>query len=362
MASRRWSAQAAPGVPVDGAGGLSGGRLGTNGLEVADALRRVAAPRPATKASLVLLDLGSASHGRWTSPSTSSIPRIGRRSGVTEAPLRRRCGPGGRGLGGRRQLIAVAAAAERGSSMPKLPREPDPCPARTSPGAPSVTVMTVTDAWLRCTAREVHERRLWLTELDAAIGDGDHGINLDRGFAARRSRTWSAARSRPTMPARCSTSAGRRLLGLVGGASGALYGRALMTAGTRLTERASDLGIDQRRLVEVALAGAVDGDHRARPRRPRATRPCWMPWVRPWTRCGPPRRTRPLEDVMLAMAEAAESGRGGHDPARRPQGSGELSRRAVHRPSRPRRRVERHPRPLPRERRDRDRQAADAAR
>ncbi len=50
--------------------------------------------------------------------------------------------------------------------------------------APSVTVMTVTDAWLRCTARAIHERRLWLTELDAAIGDGDHGINLDRGFAA----------------------------------------------------------------------------------------------------------------------------------------------------------------------------------
>ena len=37
-------------------------------------------------------------------------------------------------------------------------------------------------AWLRASAVAVHEQRAWLTELDAAIGDGDHGINLDRGF------------------------------------------------------------------------------------------------------------------------------------------------------------------------------------
>ena len=53
-------AQAAPGVPVDGAGGLSGGRLGTNGLEVA---RRAPsrAGRDGRDGVLVLLDLGSAS-------------------------------------------------------------------------------------------------------------------------------------------------------------------------------------------------------------------------------------------------------------------------------------------------------------
>ncbi len=38
-------------------------------------------------------------------------------------------------------------------------------------------------AWLRSSAAVVHERSAWLTELDAAIGDGDHGINLERGFA-----------------------------------------------------------------------------------------------------------------------------------------------------------------------------------
>ena len=149
--------------------------------------------------------------------------------------------------------------------------------------------MTVTDAWLRCTAREVHERRVWLTELDAAIGDGDHGINLDRGFAALLGDLERGAI--PTDDAGALlTSAGRRLLGLVGGASGALYGRASMTAGARLTERASGLGIDRRGLVEVALRAPSTGSQpSAAPCR--VTRPCSMPWVRPWTRCEPPPRT-----------------------------------------------------------------------
>ena len=51
-------AQAAPGVPVDGAGGLSGGRLGTNAIEIGEALTRVLAA--ADDGVVVLLDLGSA--------------------------------------------------------------------------------------------------------------------------------------------------------------------------------------------------------------------------------------------------------------------------------------------------------------
>ena len=69
----------------------------------------------------------------------------------------------------RRHHPQVAAGLSRG------PRGPGPSPSAT---------VGVAAAWLRCAARRIHERRLWLTELDAAIGDGDHGINLDRGFAA----------------------------------------------------------------------------------------------------------------------------------------------------------------------------------
>ena len=166
--------------------------------------------------------------------------------------------------------------------------------------------MTVTDAWLRCTARAVHERRLWLTELDAAIGDGDHGINLDRGFAALLADLERGAI--PTDEAGALlTSAGRRLLGLVGGASGALYGRALMTAGTRLSEHTSDLGIDRRGLVEVALAGAIDGITALGHAVPgdKTMLDALAPALDALRAASP---DTPLRDVMVAMAEAAERG------------------------------------------------------
>ncbi|MGZ3637573.1 MAG: DAK2 domain-containing protein, partial [Ktedonobacterales bacterium] len=38
--------------------------------------------------------------------------------------------------------------------------------------------------WLRQSADVLREQRTYLTELDAAIGDADHGINMDRGFTA----------------------------------------------------------------------------------------------------------------------------------------------------------------------------------
>ena len=171
---------------------------------------------------------------------------------------------------------------------------------------PAVTVMTVTDAWLRCTARAIHERRQWLTDLDAAIGDGDHGINLDRGFASLLADLEAGAV--PTGDAGALlTSAGRRLLGLVGGASGALYGRALMTAGTRLAELAGDAEIGRRGLVEIALAGAIDGITtlgRAVPG-DKTMVDALAPALDALRAAAP---DTPERDVMLAMAEAAEAG------------------------------------------------------
>ena len=103
------------------------------------------------------------------------------------------------------------------------------------------------------------------------------------------------------------TSAGRRLLGLVGGASGALYGRALITAGTRLTERTEDAEIGRRELVEVALAGAIDeittlgravpGD--------KTMLDALSPALDALRAAAP---DTPERDAMRAMAEAAEAG------------------------------------------------------
>lgn len=129
----------------------------------------------------------------------------------------------------------------------------------------TATPAAVAAAWLRCAAAAVHERRLWLTELDAAIGDGDHGINLDRGLQAVVAELdatgAAAAEDVGTLLGR----AGRRLLGLVGGASGALYGRGLMSAGERLRAvegpAAPGAGepLDAVGLTRVALEGAIDG-------------------------------------------------------------------------------------------------------
>jgi phosphoenolpyruvate---glycerone phosphotransferase subunit DhaL len=113
-------------------------------------------------------------------------------------------------------------------------------------------------AWLRCWAAEVGERRVWLTDLDAAIGDGDHGINLDRGLKAvvlelaDREAGEGSTDAGPE-PGSVLVAAGRRMMGVVGGASGALYGRALVRAGEAV---AADP--DPERIGEIALSAAVD--------------------------------------------------------------------------------------------------------
>src|SRR5260370_18272073 len=52
------------------------------------------------------------------------------------------------------------------------------------------TLMTTDDVmrWLERTADVLHENRVYLTDLDSAIGDADHGINIDRGFSAVRDK------------------------------------------------------------------------------------------------------------------------------------------------------------------------------
>lgn len=84
--------------------------------------------------------------------------------------------------------------------------------------------------WLRLAAARVADAREDLTTLDAAIGDGDHGINLDRGFSGLVRRL-DAGDLAAAPPAATLEQAGRAIMATVGGASGALYGRALQRAG-----------------------------------------------------------------------------------------------------------------------------------
>ncbi|WBQ08570.1 dihydroxyacetone kinase subunit DhaL [Kribbella sp. CA-293567] len=85
--------------------------------------------------------------------------------------------------------------------------------------------------WLRDSARVLHENAAYLTELDSAVGDADHGSNMDRGFAAVVAvLDESSFESVDELLKK----AGMTLVSKVGGASGPLYGTFLLRFGTAL--------------------------------------------------------------------------------------------------------------------------------
>jgi dihydroxyacetone kinase-like protein len=85
--------------------------------------------------------------------------------------------------------------------------------------------------WLRDAASTFHENAAYLTELDSAIGDADHGSNMDRGFAAV-----VAVLDETSFESvdELLKKAGITLVSKVGGASGPLYGTFFLRFGTAL--------------------------------------------------------------------------------------------------------------------------------
>ena len=113
---------------------------------------------------------------------------------------------------------------------------------------------TTVRRWLEEAAASIREQRDYLTQLDAAIGDADHGTNMDRGFAAVVGKLGAAERS----PGKLLTAAGSTLVSTVGGASGPLWGTALRRAGHTLGESESFDGAELADALEAALAGVVE--------------------------------------------------------------------------------------------------------
>jgi len=107
-------------------------------------------------------------------------------------------------------------------------------------------------AWITSSAGVIEANRDHLTQLDAAIGDADHGINLARGFAA----VLVALDAKPAAtPGAVLTVTGSTLISKVGGASGPLYGMAFRRAGQALgaAEDVDLVALGQ--ALEAALAG-----------------------------------------------------------------------------------------------------------
>ncbi|AQT82934.1 dihydroxyacetone kinase subunit L [Mycolicibacterium litorale] len=93
--------------------------------------------------------------------------------------------------------------------------------------------MTVDDfaRWLRTFATAVHDNAALLTELDSAIGDADHGSNMDRGMAAVVALLDQTPFERPDELCK---KTGMTLVSTVGGASGPLYGTFFLRLGAAL--------------------------------------------------------------------------------------------------------------------------------
>lgn len=106
--------------------------------------------------------------------------------------------------------------------------------------------------FIHAVADQMKAQRAYLTELDSAIGDADHGINMDRGFSAVVAKL-------PTVADKdCGTilkTVGTTLVSTVGGASGPLYGTAFLRAGTAVADRDALSEDDLVAALDAALGG-----------------------------------------------------------------------------------------------------------
>ena len=105
--------------------------------------------------------------------------------------------------------------------------------------------------WIESSAADIAEQRDYLVDLDRAIGDGDHGENMDRGFKAA---VEALGQAQPASVAEVLKTVAKTLMSTVGGAAGPLYGTAFL----RASKAAGDGELDGVGVAAV-IAGALDG-------------------------------------------------------------------------------------------------------
>ncbi|QDL12021.1 dihydroxyacetone kinase subunit L [Brasilonema octagenarum UFV-E1] len=108
--------------------------------------------------------------------------------------------------------------------------------------------------WLQTFATQIEQNKDYLTELDAAIGDADHGINMDRGFK-------KAIAQLPTVADKDIGSilktVSMTLISSIGGASGPLYGTFFLRASTAVAGKQELTAEDVLEMLKAGLDGVL---------------------------------------------------------------------------------------------------------
>ena len=162
--------------------------------------------------------------------------------------------------------------------------------------------------WLTLCAQAMAEHRVELIELDRAIGDSDHGENMDRGFQAVLDKLAEAA---PETPGAALKLTAMTLMSKVGGAAGPLYGTAFLRAAAALGDSAE--------IEPTAWAGALAAARDGIVARGKAE-PGDKTMVDAWTPAAEAARAAAenggpdVLTVLVAAAEAAEAGAVATDP------------------------------------------------
>ena len=168
--------------------------------------------------------------------------------------------------------------------------------------------------WIELAAAQVAEQRDYLVDLDRAIGDGDHGENMDRGFKAA---VEALGQAQPASVAEVLKTVAKTLMSTVGGAAGPLYGTAFL----RASKAAGDGELDGAGVAAV-IAGALNGIQA----RGKATTgektmvDAWTPALEA-ARAAAEAGSDPVA-VLEAAATAAEAGAAATDPMLATKGRG----------------------------------------
>lgn len=161
--------------------------------------------------------------------------------------------------------------------------------------------------WVKAVAGVLAENRDYLTQLDAAIGDADHGANMDRGFKAVMGKMPEIAdKDIGTI----FKTVGMTLLSTVGGAGGPLYGTFFLQAGMKTAGKMELSLEDWSTALEAALAGIIMrgkaelGD--------KTMVDALTPAVNSLKQSV--EENQPLDDALIHSAEAAQRGMKGTTP------------------------------------------------